>query len=244
MAEECRASFLLGQLAAGDLREVAVMKMEGYSNEEIAAKLGCVPRTIEPQARAHSHSLGRTCAAAVNGFVEQRGTETFRAVGCPFCLSRKATTTGCVLGLRRCRGVLLVALLGASSLRSAASRTAAVMFEGPKASRCCWCSLAASTRRVPRCGSPTSAWRPSRTPSGIPTGSARRIVLDDLGNRYKRHFADQWESVHFAKDNLPDLDLNSPRSTPRRRPPPADNLTYHTHGEATLLARQVVFGSQ
>ncbi|HEX5273343.1 MAG TPA: ECF-type sigma factor [Gemmataceae bacterium] len=45
MAEECQR--LLGQLSAGDLREVAVMKMEGYSNEEIAAKLGCVPRTIE-----------------------------------------------------------------------------------------------------------------------------------------------------------------------------------------------------
>jgi DNA-directed RNA polymerase specialized sigma24 family protein len=45
MAEECQR--LLGQLSAGDLREVAVMKMEGYSTEEIAAKLGCVPRTIE-----------------------------------------------------------------------------------------------------------------------------------------------------------------------------------------------------
>jgi DNA-directed RNA polymerase specialized sigma24 family protein len=45
MAEECQR--LLGQLSAGDLREVAVWKMEGYSNEEIATKLGCVPRTIE-----------------------------------------------------------------------------------------------------------------------------------------------------------------------------------------------------
>jgi DNA-directed RNA polymerase specialized sigma24 family protein len=45
MAEECQR--LLGQLGDGDLREVAVWKMEGYSNEEIAAKLGCVPRTVE-----------------------------------------------------------------------------------------------------------------------------------------------------------------------------------------------------
>jgi DNA-directed RNA polymerase specialized sigma24 family protein len=45
MAEECQR--LLGQLGEGDLREVAVLKMEGCGNEEIAAKLGCVPRTIE-----------------------------------------------------------------------------------------------------------------------------------------------------------------------------------------------------
>jgi DNA-directed RNA polymerase specialized sigma24 family protein len=45
MAEECQ--HLLGKLGEGDLREVALWKMEGYSNEEIAAKLGCVPRTIE-----------------------------------------------------------------------------------------------------------------------------------------------------------------------------------------------------
>ncbi len=45
MAEECQR--LLGQLGAGGLREVAVWKMEGYSNEEIAAKLGCVPRAVE-----------------------------------------------------------------------------------------------------------------------------------------------------------------------------------------------------
>jgi DNA-directed RNA polymerase specialized sigma24 family protein len=45
MAEECER--LLGALTQGDLREIAVWKMEGYSNEEIAAKVGCVPRTIE-----------------------------------------------------------------------------------------------------------------------------------------------------------------------------------------------------
>ncbi len=45
MAEECQR--LLSRLDQGDLREVAILKMEGYSNEEIATKLGCVPRTIE-----------------------------------------------------------------------------------------------------------------------------------------------------------------------------------------------------
>jgi len=38
---------LLGQLGDADLRRVAVWKMEGYSNLEIADKLGCVPRTVE-----------------------------------------------------------------------------------------------------------------------------------------------------------------------------------------------------
>jgi DNA-directed RNA polymerase specialized sigma24 family protein len=45
MAEECQQ--LLGRLGDDDLPRVAVWKMEGYSNEEIAAKLGCVPRTVE-----------------------------------------------------------------------------------------------------------------------------------------------------------------------------------------------------
>jgi len=38
---------LLSQLGDDDLRKVAVWKMEAYSNKEIAAKLGCVPRTVE-----------------------------------------------------------------------------------------------------------------------------------------------------------------------------------------------------
>jgi DNA-directed RNA polymerase specialized sigma24 family protein len=38
---------LLRRLGDDDLRRVAVWKMEGYSNEDIAARLGCVPRTVE-----------------------------------------------------------------------------------------------------------------------------------------------------------------------------------------------------
>jgi DNA-directed RNA polymerase specialized sigma24 family protein len=45
MAEEYQ--LLLARLGEGDLRLVAVWKMEGHSNEDIAAKLGCVPRTVE-----------------------------------------------------------------------------------------------------------------------------------------------------------------------------------------------------
>jgi DNA-directed RNA polymerase specialized sigma24 family protein len=45
VAEECQR--LLALLDDADLRKVAVWKMEAYSNKEIAAKLGCVPRTVE-----------------------------------------------------------------------------------------------------------------------------------------------------------------------------------------------------
>ena len=38
---------LLSRLGDDDLRKIAVWKMEGYSNKEIADKLGCVPRTVE-----------------------------------------------------------------------------------------------------------------------------------------------------------------------------------------------------
>jgi DNA-directed RNA polymerase specialized sigma24 family protein len=38
---------LLGQLEDDQLRAVATGKMEGYTNEELAVKLGCSTRTIE-----------------------------------------------------------------------------------------------------------------------------------------------------------------------------------------------------
>src|SRR5262249_41085357 len=49
VAEECRR--LLGLLNDRVLRSVALWKMEGYSTEEIAEKLGCVPRTVERKLR-------------------------------------------------------------------------------------------------------------------------------------------------------------------------------------------------
>ncbi len=44
-AEECQR--LLALLSDDSLRHVAQLKLEGYSNEEIAERLHCAPRTIE-----------------------------------------------------------------------------------------------------------------------------------------------------------------------------------------------------
>jgi RNA polymerase sigma factor (sigma-70 family) len=44
VAEECRH---LLDLLDDDLRLIAVSRMEGYSTEEIARRLGCAPRTVE-----------------------------------------------------------------------------------------------------------------------------------------------------------------------------------------------------
>jgi DNA-directed RNA polymerase specialized sigma24 family protein len=45
MADECRR--LLDLLDEPDLRRIALWKVEGWTNEEIAAELQCVPRTVE-----------------------------------------------------------------------------------------------------------------------------------------------------------------------------------------------------
>src|SRR5262249_42506716 len=42
-----RTQHLLDALGSEELRAVAVWKMEGYSNAEIAVKMGCVERTVE-----------------------------------------------------------------------------------------------------------------------------------------------------------------------------------------------------
>jgi DNA-directed RNA polymerase specialized sigma24 family protein len=49
MTEECQR--LLDGLGDETLRAVAVWKMEGYTNAEIAAKLGCVEQTVERKLR-------------------------------------------------------------------------------------------------------------------------------------------------------------------------------------------------
>src|SRR5262245_60276365 len=49
VAEECRR--LLGSLGDPTLRAVALWKMEGYTSEEIAARLDCAPRTVERKLR-------------------------------------------------------------------------------------------------------------------------------------------------------------------------------------------------
>ncbi len=50
MAEECRR--LYARLGDDTLQAVARWKMEGHSNAEIAAKLGCVPQTVRRKLRA------------------------------------------------------------------------------------------------------------------------------------------------------------------------------------------------
>jgi RNA polymerase sigma factor (sigma-70 family) len=45
VADECRR--LLDALPDAELRQIALWKVEGYTNEEIAARLDCVPRTVE-----------------------------------------------------------------------------------------------------------------------------------------------------------------------------------------------------
>jgi DNA-directed RNA polymerase specialized sigma24 family protein len=49
VADECRR--LLESLPDAQLRSVALWGMEGYTTEEIAAQLGCVPRTVERKLR-------------------------------------------------------------------------------------------------------------------------------------------------------------------------------------------------
>jgi DNA-directed RNA polymerase specialized sigma24 family protein len=49
VADECRR--LLDALPDAELRQIAVWKMEGHTTEEIAARLRCVPRTVERRLR-------------------------------------------------------------------------------------------------------------------------------------------------------------------------------------------------
>jgi DNA-directed RNA polymerase specialized sigma24 family protein len=49
VAEECQR--LLKQLGSSELEAVALWKMEGYSNDEIADKLNCAPRTVQRKLR-------------------------------------------------------------------------------------------------------------------------------------------------------------------------------------------------
>jgi DNA-directed RNA polymerase specialized sigma24 family protein len=49
VAEECQR--LLERLGDAGLRDIALWKMEGYTNEEIATRLDCAPRTVERKLR-------------------------------------------------------------------------------------------------------------------------------------------------------------------------------------------------
>jgi hypothetical protein len=45
-------------------------------------------------------------------------------------------------------------------------------------------------------------------------GDAQRVVLDQLGNRYHRKFADVWEFVRYAQEQHLDLDFTTPPQRP------------------------------
>jgi DNA-directed RNA polymerase specialized sigma24 family protein len=49
------ADRLLSRLPSKDLQQVAIWKMEGYTNAEIATKLGCAPRTVDRKLRLIRH---------------------------------------------------------------------------------------------------------------------------------------------------------------------------------------------
>src|SRR5262249_44363013 len=50
---------------------------------------------------------------------------------------------------------------------------------------------------------------------------ARRVVLDQLENRYRRKFADQWEFVRFATEQRLGLDFTTPPRRPEALAPDA-----------------------
>lgn len=57
-ADECR--LLLGRLRDRELEKVALWKMEGCSNDEIAVKLDCTPRTVERKLHLIRHIWEQT----------------------------------------------------------------------------------------------------------------------------------------------------------------------------------------
>ena len=61
MTEECHR--LLARLGDETLRSVALWKMEGYTNIEIATKLGCVEQTVERKLRAVRQTWSKEVSA-------------------------------------------------------------------------------------------------------------------------------------------------------------------------------------
>jgi hypothetical protein len=47
-------------------------------------------------------------------------------------------------------------------------------------------------------------------------GPSRRVILDQLENRYRRKFADHWEFVHFAQQQKLGFDFTGPPKRPKR----------------------------
>jgi hypothetical protein len=47
-------------------------------------------------------------------------------------------------------------------------------------------------------------------------GPARDVILQQLGERYHRDFADVWAFVDYAHEHLPEIDLTTPPKRPQR----------------------------
>ena len=47
-------------------------------------------------------------------------------------------------------------------------------------------------------------------------GTGRQVVLDHLGNRYGRPFANHWEFVRFAQEQGLGIDFTTPPKRPAR----------------------------
>jgi DNA-directed RNA polymerase specialized sigma24 family protein len=60
VAEECRR--LLGRLNDVALQTLALLKMEGYTNQEVATRLGCALRTVERKLRLIRQIWGKELA--------------------------------------------------------------------------------------------------------------------------------------------------------------------------------------
>ncbi len=48
----------------------------------------------------------------------------------------------------------------------------------------------------------------------------RRVILDHIGNRYRRRFDTHWDFVRYAQPQGLDLDFTTPPKRPERKLPP------------------------
>jgi hypothetical protein len=51
-------------------------------------------------------------------------------------------------------------------------------------------------------------------------GEVRRVILDQLGNRYHQHFATHWDFVRYAEEHGLNLDFTTPPQRPDPKLPP------------------------
>jgi hypothetical protein len=77
-------------------------------------------------------------------------------------------------------------------------------------------SLVPALEPLPCCLSTSELVELLKQPTCI--GAARRIILGQLGNRYRRPFADHWQFVRFAQEQHLGLDFTGPPKRPVRSP--------------------------